>query len=68
MSTLKLLEEMSLKEIIVRKQNREFNILVLKGFLPIRTIYFKCNSQIHFLIHLFNLRLQGAESNTAFIQ
>lgn len=59
---------MSLKEIIVRKQNREFNILVLKGFLPIRTIYFKCNSQIHFLIHLFNLRLQGAESNTAFIQ
>lgn len=33
MSTLKLLEEMSLKEIIVRKQNREFNIFVLKGLL-----------------------------------
>lgn len=44
MSTLKLLEEMSLKEIIVRKENREFNIHVLKGFLPIRTTYFKCNS------------------------
>lgn len=38
MSTLKLLEEMSLKEIIVGKENREFNIHVLKGFLPILSL------------------------------